>query len=200
MKILAASDLHGDKDVAVSLANKAIENNVDLIILAGDLTLSDNLNKYMLKPLKDTGKKILILSGNHDSPATIDFLAEYYKLHKIENTYYIHENIGIIGRGGANIGPFALEEQKIFEDIKANHEKIKNLDKKILVTHVHPSGTLAEKMTNVFPGSTGIKKAIEELQPDIAICGHVHEAEGLEEQIGKTRIINVGEKGKIIEF
>ena len=46
----------------------------------------------------------------------------------------------------------------------------------------------------------GLKKAIDKLQPDILICGHVHEAEGIEEKLGKTLILNVGKKGKIIEI
>ena len=69
-----------------------------------------------------------------------------------------------------------------------------------MVTHVHPSGTLMEKFTDFFPGSSGVRKAIEKFQPDIALCSHVHEAEGIEEKIGKTKVINVGRKGKIIEI
>jgi Icc-related predicted phosphoesterase len=48
------------------------------------------------------------------------------------------------------------------------------------------------------PGSDAVRKAVEKFKPDILLCGHVHEAEGLEEVIGKTRVINVGRKGKII--
>ena len=69
-----------------------------------------------------------------------------------------------------------------------------------MVTHVHPSGTHMEKFTKFFPGSTGIKKAIEAFKPDILLCSHVHEAEGIEEMVGKTKVINVGKKGKIIDL
>jgi len=57
-----------------------------------------------------------------------------------------------------------------------------------------------EKLTTIFPGSTGVRKAITHLKPDIALCSHVHEAEGIEERVGKTRVINVGRRGKIIEI
>jgi Icc-related predicted phosphoesterase len=30
--------------------------------------------------------------------------------------------------------------------------------------------------------------------------GHIHEAAGFEEQIGKTKVINVGKEGKILEL
>ena len=45
-----------------------------------------------------------------------------------------------------------------------------------------------------------VREAIERFQPDLALCGHVHEAEGIEEKIGKTKLINVGRQGKIIEI
>ncbi|MCX8147364.1 MAG: hypothetical protein N3D84_02765 [Candidatus Woesearchaeota archaeon] len=69
-----------------------------------------------------------------------------------------------------------------------------------MVTHVHPAGTKMEKFTKFFQGSEGVKKAIERFKPDIILCSHVHEAEGIEEKIGKTKVINVGKKGKIIEI
>jgi len=68
-----------------------------------------------------------------------------------------------------------------------------------MVTHVHPSKTLMAKLSSFVPGSTGVRRAIKKFQPDIAICSHVHEAEGIEEKIGRTKVINVGRKGKIIE-
>ena len=57
-----------------------------------------------------------------------------------------------------------------------------------------------EKFTNIFPGSDGVKKAIDIFKPDFLLCSHVHEAEGIEELVGKTKVINVGKKGKIIEI
>jgi len=57
-----------------------------------------------------------------------------------------------------------------------------------------------EKFSRFVAGSEGVKKAIDLLKPDIAICGHVHEAEGIEERIGSTKLINVGKSGKIIEL
>jgi Icc-related predicted phosphoesterase len=32
------------------------------------------------------------------------------------------------------------------------------------------------------------------------LSGHIHEAEGLKDQVGKTKVFSVGEKGKIIEI
>jgi Icc-related predicted phosphoesterase len=34
----------------------------------------------------------------------------------------------------------------------------------------------------------------------LLISAHIHEAEGLEDIIGKTKVIQVGKKGKILEI
>ena len=57
-----------------------------------------------------------------------------------------------------------------------------------MVTHVHPTGTNMEKFTSIFPGSPGVKRAVEKLKPDLLLCSHVHEAEGIEEKVGKTKM------------
>ena len=108
--------------------------------------------------------------------------------------------IGIFGAGGANIGIHQLEEKEIYDLLKKGFDKIKSLQKKIMVTHVHPTGSKMERFTNLFPGSSGVKRAIDNLKPDLLLCSHVHEAEGIEEMIGKTRVINVGKEGKIIDI
>jgi Icc-related predicted phosphoesterase len=67
-----------------------------------------------------------------------------------------------------------------------------------MITHMHPSESLSE--FSGFPGSKSINKAIKEFKPDILIHGHIHEAAGVEEIIGKTKVINVGRDGTIIEI
>ena len=199
-KILAAGDIHGDSRQAEKLAVFAKEENVDLVILSGDITNFDKPTRNLIAPFKKMGHKVLIIPGNHDSFATADFLAEFYGVKNIHGYSAKYENLGIFGCGGANIGLEALDEEEIFSTLKQGFQKIKSLDKKIMVTHVHPTNTKIEKFTRFFPGSDGVEKAIRKFQPDILLCSHVHEAEGIEEIIGKTRVISVGKKGRIIEI
>ena len=107
-----------------------------------------------------------------------------------------YKNVGIFGAG--NAGTLFVDEKGTFEKLKKGFEKVKNLEKKIMVTHFHAAGTKSE--LSGFQGSFGIRKAIEKFQPDLFISGHIHELEGIEEKIGKTRVINVGRKGRIIEI
>ena len=63
IKILAASDLHGDSRLTKRLALRAEKENVDLVVLCGDLT-GFKESKELIKPFKDKNQKVLLLPGN----------------------------------------------------------------------------------------------------------------------------------------
>lgn len=201
MKILAAGDIHGDQALAKRLAERAEKENVDLVIITGDITHFDKTPDNIIGQFKKKNKKVLFIPGNHDSFATADFLAEIYGIKNIHGYSVKYDDVGIFGCGGANVGPAnKLEEKEMYDILKQGFEGIKDLKKRIMVTHVHPKDTLMEKLSNFIPGSSGVKRAVEIFRPDILLCSHVHEAEGIEEKIGNTKVINVGKQGKIIEI
>ena len=197
-KILAIGDIHGDTGLVKKLAEKAKKENVDLIILAGDITFVEQSTKNLIGPFVKAKKQVLLIPGNHESFATADFLAEMYSGTKNIHGYsFKKNNLGIFGAGGGdviNVTP----DKEIFDLLKKGHENIKDLKKKIMVTHMHHKGSKAE--FSGFPGSRAVKKAIKEFKPDILISAHIHEAGGLQEKIGKTEIINVSRKAKIFEI
>lgn len=202
LKILAIGDLHGDSRQAKKLAEKARREKVDLVILSGDITFAESNLDYLVGPFAKSKIETLIIPGNHESLATANFLEKLYapEVKNIHGKGIKEKNIGIFGSGGTNIGVFQISENEIYNKLKKGFEKVKGTKHKLMVTHVHPTGTLMEKLSVWIPGSEGVRKAIERFKPDIAICSHVHEAEGIEEKIGRTRVINVGKKGKIIEI
>jgi Icc-related predicted phosphoesterase len=197
-KILAAGDFHGDSKATRELAERAYKEKVNLVILTGDIT-SQIQTENLLKPFKERGQKVVFVPGNWDSSETIDFLSKLYGIKNINDNYVVYDDVGIFGIGSPD-WQMNLNEKKAFEKLKRDFDKIKalNLEKKIMVSHIHPAKTKAE--FSGIPGSTALKKAINEFQPDIFLSGHIHEAEGLSEKIGKTRVYNVGRKGRIIEL
>ena len=199
-KILAAGDIHGDTKLAEELAEKAEKENVDLVVLCGDLTYGETSTTNIIGPFVKKNKKVIIIPGNHETIATADFLAELYNITNLHGYYIKMKDVGLFGCGGANVGVFQLTEEEIFKSLEQGYKGIKDMKKKIMITHVHPQKTLMEKFTNIFPGSKGVEKAVRQFKPDLLLCSHVHEAEGIEEKLGRTRVINVGRKGKIIEI
>ena len=197
-KILAVGDIHGDSRLMKKLAQQAKDEKVDIVILAGDLTYAEREFKEVIKPFTDLKKQVLLIPGNHEGVATTDVLAEIYSPTKSIHGYsFIKNNLGIFGAGGADIGIHTITDAEIYKLLKKGNESVKNLEKKILVTHIHPFGTKSE--FSGLKGSKAVRKAIETFKPNIAICAHIHEAAGVEDKIGNTRVINVSRKGKIFE-
>jgi len=201
MKILAATDIHGDTDLVKRLAKKAIENKVEVIVLCGDLTLGDKQVNGIIKPLKDTGIPVLLIPGNHESEATIDFFANFYG----QGVYNLHgyalniKGVGFFGCAGTNMGVFAQNDTEIEKMLKESHEKIKGLEKKVMVVHEPPFGTELDNL-GFFVGSQGVRHSILELKPDFCLCGHIHETFGKKDKIKNTKVINVGREGTILEI
>ncbi len=199
-KILAVGDIHGDTKFVERLAKKAKDENVDLVILAGDLTFLEKSTKNLIGPFIKEKKEVILIPGNHETMSTINTLTQIYEGTRHVHGYSVRKGeIGIFGSGyEPSTGPFFIEDEEIFKMLKKGNEKIKDLRKKIMVTHAHPKGSVAE--FSGFPGSNAVKKAIKEFKPDILISAHIHEAGGLQEKIGKTKVIHVGRKPKIFEI
>lgn len=199
LRILAAGDFHSDVRIAQRLADQAEKEKVDLVILNGDIVEEDK-TQGIVGPFVEKKKRVFLVPGNHETIATTDFLAELYGITNLHGYYVKYKDVGLFGCGGADIGLTQLTDGEIFETLKRGFDKVKDMPKKIMVTHIHPAGSLMEKFSHWVSGSKGLRRAIETFKPDVLICGHVHEAEGIEEKIGNTLVLNVGKKGKIIEI
>jgi len=199
-RILAIGDIHGDTKLVKKLAKKAKDEKVDLVILAGDLTLAEISTKNLIGPFAKEKKQVLVIPGNHESVATTDFLTEmYHPYTKNIHGYSLRKGeIGIFGAGGADIGINNVRERELFSLLEKGHHGVKDSKLKIMVTHMHPKGSIGEIFG--FPGSSAITKAIKKFKPDILIDAHIHEAGGLVEKIGKTQVINVSRSAAIFEI
>lgn len=195
LKILAAGDIHGNTKLAEKLAKRAKKENADLVILTGDISgLIETKN--LIKPFTKRNERVLFVPGNWDSQETADFFEKFYGIKNLDNYSLNYGGVGIFGVG--NPGTLMVDEKRTFNKLRRNFQKIKNLEKKIMVSHMHAAGTKSE--LSGWPGSKGIRKAIKLFKPDLVLSGHIHELEGVEDKIGKTRIINIGRRGKIIEI
>ena len=198
MRILAASDIHGDTKLTKRLAERAVNEHADLVLLCGDITgIVDTPN--LLKPFKDKGKKVLLLPGNWDSFATIDFLAQFCGMKNIHGYSAKYDNVGFFGAGGADIGPFThVSERELMKTLEKAHAGLKGIERKVMVTHMHPKGSKSE--FSGLEGSKAIRDAVKKFKPDVLLHGHIHEASGVEETMDGTRVINVGKKGVMVEI
>ena len=193
LKILAAADLHGNVDIAKRLSKKAKRGKVDLVVLAGDIYGYTKGDGKILEPFRKANQRIVFVPGNCEFDEECAMLARDGK--SIHNYYVTYKEVGIAGVGSPN-WKLSLDKEDL-ENIKKNFKRMK-AKKKVLVSHLHAKGTGAE--FSGVAGDTILRKAVEYFKPDLLIAAHIHESEGIEDKIGKTKVVQVGRCGKILEI
>jgi len=199
LRILAAGDIHGNSDLAKKLAEKAERNNVDLVVLLGDIH-GAHKSKNIIAPFKKANKKVIFVPGNWDSSFESLMSENIYDIRNIDGLYTMYNGVAFIGLGNPDF-KLSVDERKSFDKLKGNFDKLysnKSIRKKVLISHLHASGTKTDQLG--FPGSSALRKAIDHFQPDFFLHAHIHETEGIEEKIGKTKVINIGSHGRIIDL
>lgn len=198
MRILAAGDMHGTYQAVLDYLKK---NHVDIIILTGDITDFGPLElaEDILNELSLFGVLLLAIPGNCD-PVGIQNTIDNSRAINIHSRSTTIGNIGIGGFGGSNPTPFntplEFEEEQIQSEVEKVTEQIKDQEVRILVTHAPPFDTKTDIiLSGHHVGSKSLRKIIEEFQPSLNICGHIHEARAID-KVEDTIIINSGEASK----
>jgi len=191
MNILAISDIHGRINYEKKIVD--ILSSADLIVISGDITNFGGKKEAMsvLNTIRQFNPNILAVPGNCDQYEVLDFLKdENINLHG-----EIKEFKGLIffGIGGSGFTPFKTPQEYSDEEIErilSNYKKQNG--KEILVSHTPPINTKVDKtLMGMHVGSKHIRDFIEKNQPDLCLCGHIHEARSID-KIGKTIILNPG--------
>lgn len=196
LKFLVIADIHG-KSVEDNL-EKFIEKKYDLLIVLGDITQFGPPSRAgeIIDKLKKFDIQILSIPGNCDPEETVGILKEKgvnLHLKSIEI-----EGFTFAGLGGSNFTPFdtpfEFSEREIGE--KLNNLILNEAENLVLVTHAPPYETKTDLTSNgTHAGSKSIKRFIEEKQPIVNLCAHIHEARGID-NIGKTKVVNPGPIGE----
>ena len=134
-----------------------------------------------------------------------------YVVNPVGKTIQLNEFHEMISFDYANPTPWHTprewSEEEYYEHVKASASTLKNVSNAVFMIHVPPydSGidtapeldkTLRPRVTmgdvlRVPVGSTGVRRALQELQPLVSVHGHVHEAGG-QGKIGRTTCFNAG--------
>lgn len=199
MRIAVIADVHNDTEMIMQSLDKMKELGFDVIVCPGDFTdlpprgfAQDEIGRLIIEELKATGKPVLALPGNWDSSLIPIMESEKVSIH---GSGRIIGDVGFYGFGGAKT-PFGTayepEDAEIEAGLRRAYEAVRGAKFKVQVTHNPPFGTRADMLpSGVHVGSKAVRKLIEEFKPDAAVCGHIHEARGVDE-LGNTKIINPG--------
>jgi len=199
LKILAVADLHGRVDILSSLE----PGDADLIAVCGDLHNAggEEEARPVVEALSAFGLPVLIVPGNMDPRIFATRLWEEAGFISLHRRAYFYGNFGFIGmggivaRGGRDPDDPARQyhrDEDVYEDLSRAYEEISNASRKIVVTHQPPFGFLDTLYNKEPSGSVSLRRFLEERQPDLLLCGHIHEARGVD-RLGRTLGVNVGE-------
>jgi Icc-related predicted phosphoesterase len=198
MRILAFTDIHGAYDRVVGILSK--EPPFDAVIVGGDLTTHGTVNEatHAVRRFQEFGKPLFIVAGNMDLPA---FDALYDSLGvNINAKGAVLGEAGFFGIAGSPFTPmhtpYEISEEEIGRRADAGWRDVQASRWKVFVPHAPPYNTKLDKiLLGKHVGSSAVRTFVEEKQPDVLVCGHIHESRGLD-SLGKTRLVNCGAAGR----
>jgi uncharacterized protein len=198
MRVLAFSDLHGSIEMVLRIL--ALERTFDLVILAGDITTGGTPSELedAIRRIEAFGKPVLAVAGNMDS------LALERKLEQlgvsIDSRGVVIGEAGFFGVSAAPASPLRtlneISEREIMDRAEAGWKGVAAARWKIFVPHAAPKDTAVDLAhSGKHVGSTAVRDFIRKRNPDATICGHIHEARGID-KIAGLPVINCGPAGK----
>jgi uncharacterized protein len=187
MRIYAAADIHGKDERIERIRSKLSVLNADILILAGDITNYTSPAKILTR-INALPVPVFLVRGNSDFKR-VDSLCRFYSnCASLEGAVMKIRSIPFVGMGGTIPIPFfsriALNESSNLRKIAP----LVNTDT-VLVTHTPPRGVQDLVMGRFHAGSAGLLRLVKNRQPQILICGHIHEDSGIT-KIGNTHIVN----------
>ncbi len=202
MKVLFFVDTHDNESSLRKIIAKS--KDADIIVCGGDFTIFENRMKRVLTELNSIGKPVLIIHGNHETASSVMTECEQLSnMHFIHKTYYIADDLVFYGYGG---GGFSTRDDKFTDYSELFIKELTELSTKnnkqykiVLVTHAPPFGTELDYL-DIHVGNKNIREFIIKHSPVLAMSGHIHETAGADDKLHKTRLINPGSSGMIIDL
>jgi Icc-related predicted phosphoesterase len=196
VRLLAFSDIHRDLDQARKIASMA--SDADVVVAAGDFGSLHRGVAELIDMLVVIETPTVLIPGNNETDDELrDACGGWRAATVLHGAGTEIDGVSFWGLGGGiptTPWPwsFDLSEEEAERALASCPD-----DVDVLVLHSPPKGHVDGKRSL---GSEAILRAVESVQPRIAVCGHIHEAAGEESTIGKTRVMNLGPSGAFIEL
>jgi len=193
MKLFAVSDIHG----AIKPINKAatLIREADWVVISGDITHTKTRAEAVdvIACLEQYSTRILAVHGNWDRVEVKEFLEE--KTYSLHGKGWMLNGIGFFGVGGSSPTPLKTPtmytEKEIDLILRTGYEQVQDASKVVLISHTPPRGIRDRSFLGLRGGSHSIKAFLEERPVSLCLCGHIHEAAGIE-RFQSTLVANSG--------
>jgi Icc-related predicted phosphoesterase len=197
LKLQIFSDIHADwKTLERVLAVEA-----DYYIAAGDQVSWRRGLERCGEILQSRADRMYVLPGNHETTDDIRSMCDRFGLQNFHERSIQVGRWHAAGLGYSGPTPFDTPGEYTEAQIAEKLAPFAGLDPLVLVCHAPPYGTALDQVRpGLHAGSRSVREFIEKHQPAWFFCGHIHEAEGVEIEMGATRARNVGKTGYLLEL
>jgi hypothetical protein len=197
VKLLIFSDIHND----TRALERLMDVEADYYFAAGDLVSWSRGLDRCGEIMQRRAAHVHVLPGNHESHSQILSFCGKYGFHDFHGQCIEAGGYHIAGLGYSNPTPFNTPGEYSEPELARRLAPFAGLKPLVLICHCPPHGTPLDRVRfGLHAGSRSVRRFIEEHQPEFFFCGHIHEAEGVSVQLGKTRAVNTGPKGYLLDF
>ncbi len=197
MKLLIFSDIHSNHKALERL----METEADYYFAAGDLVNWARGLESCGKIMQPRGEKVYVLPGNHESASQIATFCAQFGFHNFHEQTITIGQYQVAGLGYSSPTPFDTPGEYSEVELAARLAHFESIAPLVLICHAPPLGTALDRVRDgLHAGSRAVRDFVDRHQPDYLFCGHIHEAEGVEIVLGKTKAVNVGKRGYLLEL
>jgi len=193
MELTVLSDIHGNIENLKSISGVIAKSAG--VLIAGDITHfgGSESAREVIDTIRRYNGNIYAVPGNCDTEEAAQFLSdENLNLDgKTIQSWGLH----LLGLGGSLPAPVYTPTTYSEEDFEKRLDSFKFTDSAepaVVICHQPPLKTKLDKAFGLkHVGSRAVRRFIETRQPDLFICGHIHESSG-RDFLGSTQMVNPG--------
>ena len=194
MRLGYVVDVHGH----VESVPRALEEMgaIDLLVIGGDLTTGGSPDdaERAIEAWTPLVPSLLAVAGNMDSAAIDTRLDELVVA--LDGRGASFGDVGVCGVSASPISPlrtpYELADDELERRIERAFAGVAGSRVTVFCPHAPPLGTSCDRLASgEHVGSAVIRTFVERAQPDVVLCGHIHEARS-EDTIGRSRVVNPG--------
>ena len=191
---IVVGDLH---DKAERIGELPGIHSASGIIVTGDLTVTGGVPqaRKVLEKLLYCNPVLYAQIGNMDRPEITDWLAgQGWNTHRCVRE--LASGVAIMGMGGSTFTPFGtpseFPESWFADELETLWREARFFRHAVLVSHNPPRDTLCDVIGDgSHVGSSAVRDFILDAQPDVCLCGHIHESRAVD-RLGRTVLVNPG--------
>jgi len=194
--LLLFSDVHGDLDACRSLVRRSAD--VDVVVGAGDFCNMRRGLQRVIDVLAEIETPTVLVPGNAESAEELRAAcASWEAVHVLHGEGCSIEGTDFHGIGGGiPVTPFGAWSYDFTEG--RARDLLRGVPKGgVLVSHSPPRGLVDRDSSGTSLGSTAVREAVQNAEPALVVCGHIHGSWEEEDTLGETLVVNAGPNGLV---